>query len=257
MNEYKILSWNVNGIRASEKKGLIDWVQSVKPDILALQETKAKPEQLSAKLREPEGYSAYWNSAQRPGYSGVSVYAREEPLNIFLGFGQKVFDSEGRSITLEYPGFFIVNTYYPNGNASAQRLKYKLDFYQAFFKHIKTLRRKKKMIICCGDFNTAHTEIDLARPKENSKVSGFLPQERALLDDFINMGFSDTFRYFHKEPKQYSWWDYKTRARDRNVGWRLDYFFADTKYMKHINKAFILSDVFGSDHCPVGINLKI
>ncbi len=257
MSKYKIVSWNVNGIRASEKKGLIEWIQSFKPDILAIQETKAKPEQLSDKLKEPEGYYSYWNSAKRPGYSGVSVYTRKKLLNLISGFGEKIFDDEGRSITLEYPKFFLVNTYYPNGNASNERLEYKLAFYRAFFKYIKTLQKKKKMIICCGDFNIAHTEIDLSRPKENSKVSGFLPQERALLDDFINMGFSDTFRYFNKEAGQYSWWDYKTRARDRNVGWRLDYFFADTKYMSNINKAFILNEVYGSDHCPVGIDLKI
>ena len=257
MNKYKIISWNVNGIRASEKKGLIGWIQSVKPDILAIQETKAKPEQLSVGLRDPDGYYAYWNSALRLGYSGVCVYTREKALDKFAGFGKKKFDNEGRSITLEYPCFFLVNTYYPNGNASNERLDYKLDFYKAFFDYIKVLGKKKKMIICCGDFNTAHTPIDLARPKENSKVSGFLPQERALLDDFIDMGFSDTFRYFNKEPGQYSWWDYKTRARERNVGWRLDYFFAEAKYMSNISKAFILKDVYGSDHCPVGIEISV
>ena len=257
MKEYKILSWNVNGIRAAEKKGFIEWIQSVKPDILAIQETKADPQQLSIKLKEPEGYSAYWNSAQRSGYSGVSVYTRGKPLNTVLGFGKKIFDNEGRSITLEYTRFFLVNTYYPNGNSSQERLEYKLNFYRAFFDHIKALLKNKKMIICCGDFNTAHKEIDLTRPKENSNVSGFLPQERALLDDFIDMGFSDTFRHFNKDPENYSWWDYKTRARERNVGWRLDYFFVDKKYMKYISKAFILNEVYGSDHCPVGIILKI
>ncbi|MFH1093414.1 MAG: exodeoxyribonuclease III [Candidatus Omnitrophota bacterium] len=257
MNEYKILSWNVNGIRAAEKKGFLDWLGSVKPDILALQETKANPAQLNSRLKEPAGYSAYWNSARRLGYSGVSVYTREKPLNAGFGFGKKIFDNEGRSITLEYPGFFMVNTYFPNGSSSSERLDYKLDFYRMFFDHIKTLRKKKKIIICCGDFNTAHTEIDLARPKENSKVSGFLPQERMLIDEFIAMGFCDTFRHFNKEPGHYSWWDYKTSARERNVGWRLDYFFADVKYIKHISKAFILKEVYGSDHCPVGITLKI
>ncbi len=257
MKEYKILSWNVNGIRAAEKKGFLEWISSVKPDILAVQETKANPEQLSSKLREPEGYFSYWNYAQRKGYSGVAIFTREKPLNFVLGFGKKIFDNEGRSITLEYSRFFLVNTYFPNGNSSQQRLDYKLDFYSAFFDHIKKLQNKKKMIICCGDFNTAHTEIDLARPKENSMVSGFLPEERVLLDDFINMGFRDTFRYFNKEPGHYSWWDYKTRARLRNVGWRLDYFFADTKCMKYLSNAFIMKEVLGSDHCPVGIRIKL
>ncbi len=257
MNEYKILSWNVNGIRAAEKKGFIEWIGSIKPDVLAVQETKANPDQLSIKLKEPEGYSTYWNYAQRLGYSGVAVYTREKPLNVGLGFRKKIFDNEGRSITLEYPRFFLVNTYFPNGNSSQERLDYKLDFYRAFFEYIKTLQKKEKMIICCGDFNTAHTEIDLARPKENSTVSGFLPEERALLDAFIGMGFCDTFRHFNKEAGHYSWWDYKTRARERNVGWRLDYFFADRKCMKYISKAFIMKEVYGSDHCPVGIRIKL
>ena len=257
MEKYKILSWNVNGIRAAERKGILEWLSSSKPDILAIQETKAKPEQLSIKLKEPAGYSTYWNYAQRPGYSGVCVYSKQTPVNVVLGFGKKIFDNEGRSITVEFPGFFLVNIYFPNGNMSDERLNYKLDFYQAFFDYIRRLSKKKKMIICCGDFNTAHKEIDLARPKENSTVSGFLPEERALIDDFINMGFVDTFRCFNKEPGNYSWWDYKTRARERNVGWRLDYFFADKKFIKHINSAFIMKEVPGSDHCPVGIELKI
>lgn len=256
-HKYIFISWNVNGIRAIEKKGFLDWFKSENPDFLCLQETKASSEQLSKSLLEVEGYSAYWNQARKKGYSGVAIYTRMKPDNIEYGFGSEVFDQEGRVIILEYQSFFLINVYFPNGSSSAERLKFKLDFYLEFFKYIQKIQDKRKKIIVCGDWNTAHNEIDLARPKENRKTSGFLPEERALIDQFIDIGFIDTFRFLHKDMVAYSWWDYKTQARQRDVGWRLDYFFINNTASASLMDAFILKDVFGSDHCPVGISLAI
>jgi exodeoxyribonuclease III len=256
-SKYTFLSWNVNGIRAVEKKGFINWFSQENPDFLCLQETKAHPEQLSNNLLKVNSYSTYWNHAQKKGYSGVAVYSRVKPDNVEYGFGNKMFDQEGRILILEYEKFFLINIYFPNGNSSAERLKFKLDFYLEFFKYIQKIKNKQKKIIVCGDLNTAHNEIDLARPKENTKNSGFLPEERALIDQFIALGFIDTFRYRHKDAIAYSWWDYKTRARQRDVGWRLDYFFVNDLASASLLDAFIFKDVFGSDHCPVGISLKI
>ncbi|MFH1062257.1 MAG: exodeoxyribonuclease III [Candidatus Omnitrophota bacterium] len=256
-NKLTFLSWNVNGIRAIEKKGFLDWFKTENPDFLCLQETKAHPEQLSKSLLEVAGYRVYWNQAQKKGYSGVAIYTRFKPDNIEYGFNNKIFDQEGRVLILEYQSFVLINIYFPNGGGSAERLKFKLDFYQEFFKYIQKIKNKQKKIIICGDLNTAHNEIDLARPKENSKNSGFLPEERALIDQFIELGFVDTFRFRHKDTVAYSWWDYKTQARQRNIGWRLDYFFINDPASAALVDAFILKDVFGSDHCPVGISLKI
>lgn len=256
-NKYTFISWNVNGIRAIEKKGFIDWLNRQNPDFLCLQETKAHPEQLNSKLLEVKGYNTYWNKALKKGYSGVAVYSRLKPENVGYGFGNEIFDQEGRTLILEYADFFLINIYFPNGNSSAERLQFKVDFYLEFFKFIEKIMSRGKKIIVCGDLNTAHNEIDLARPKENSKNSGFLPEERALIDQFIDLGFVDTFRSLHKDTVAYSWWDYKTQARQRDVGWRLDYFFIDNASSSFLTDAFILNDVFGSDHCPVGITLKI
>ena len=222
-----------------------------------MQETKAHPEQLSKALLEVSGYTAYWNQAEKKGYSGVVVYSRIKPDNVEYGFGNKLFDQEGRVLILEYQSFFLINVYFPNGNSSGERLKFKLDFYLEFFEYIRKLQNKNKNIIVCGDLNTAHNEIDLARPKENIKNSGFLPEERALIDQFIELGFVDSFRFMHNDTVAYSWWDYKTQARQRDVGWRLDYFFVNDAASGSLVDAFILKDVFGSDHCPVGITLKI
>ena len=254
---YKMLSWNVNGVRAVEKRGFLQWLFEENPDILAIQETKAHPEQLSEELRTPQGYYTFWNHAEKKGYSGVAVFSHEEPLDIRYGFGNQAYDTEGRSLILEYPLFFFLNIYFPNGKMSQERLRFKLDFYGEFLSFIDTLRVKKKSIIVCGDFNTAHQEIDLARPRENSNVSGFLREERDWIDRFIDRGLVDTFRIFHEEPAQYTWWDFKSRARERNVGWRIDYFFIDKESISTVKDAFIMSDVYGSDHCPVGIALDL
>jgi exodeoxyribonuclease-3 len=255
MKKIRILSWNVNGLRAVHKKGFLDWLKKEKPDILCLQETKAQEEQLSDELINVEGYHSYFSSAVRKGYSGVAIYTKVEPKSIKKGFGIEKFDSEGRILIAEYPEFILFNIYYPNGKAREERLRYKMEFYDAFLKYVDKLKKKGKNIIICGDVNTAHKEIDLARPKENEKVSGFLPEEREWIDKFLSHGYVDTFRMFNQEPDNYTWWDQLTRARDRNVGWRIDYFYINENLKKKIKDAFIMPDVMGSDHCPIGIEI--
>ena len=253
----KIISWNVNGIRAVLNKGFFNWFKAESPDILCLQEIKALPEQVPPHLRNTPGYNVFWNSAEKKGYSGVITFSKDKPVDTKKGFGIEKFDKEGRIIINEFPSFILFNIYFPNGKKNKERLEYKLDFYDTFLGYADNLKAEGKNIIVCGDFNTAHQEIDLARPKENEKISGFLPVERAWIDTFIDHGYVDTFRYFNKEPNQYSWWDIKTKARERNVGWRIDYFFVNKEFIPHVKKAFIMKDVTGSDHCPVGIELKI
>lgn len=253
----RIICWNVNGIRAADRKGFYDWFKYENPDILCLQEIKALPEQFPPHLRNAPDYYLNISSAERKGYSGVATYSKIKPTKVKTGFGIEKFDKEGRIIITEYPDFYLFNIYFPNGKKNQERLDYKLDFYDTFLSYADNLKAAGKNIIVCGDFNTAHKEIDLARPKENSKVSGFLPIERAWIDTFIDHGYLDTFRLFNKEPQQYSWWDFKTRARDRNVGWRIDYFFVNNEFKSKITNGFIMQDVMGSDHCPVGIELTL
>ena len=255
MKKIRILSWNVNGIRAVHKKGFLDWLNKEKPDILCIQETKAQQEQLADELINVEGYNSYFSSAVRKGYSGVAIYTKAEPKSIKKGFGIEKFDSEGRILIAEYSEFILFNIYYPNGKAREERLHYKMDFYDAFLAYADKLKKKGKNLVICGDVNTAHKEIDLARPKENEKISGFLPEERAWMDKFVEHGYIDTFRMFNREPENYTWWDMMTRARERNVGWRIDYFFVSENFKKKVKNAFILSEVMGSDHCPIGIEI--
>jgi exodeoxyribonuclease-3 len=252
----KLISWNVNGIRAADKKGLYDWFSKEKPDVLCLQEIKALPEQLPPHLKNTPDYNIYINSAERKGYSGVATYTKQKPVDVKNGFGIEKFDIEGRTLITEFDDFVLFNIYYPNGKKNQERLDYKMDFYDTFLGYADNLKAQGKNIVVCGDFNTAHKEIDLARPKENEKVSGFLPIERAWIDTFVDHGYIDTFRHFNKDPEQYSWWDMKTRARERNVGWRIDYFFVNKEFIKHVKNAFIMQDVYGSDHCPVGIEIE-
>ncbi len=256
MEEIKLLCWNVNGIRAAKGKGFLDWLYRESPDIISLQETKAHIEQLDTDLKEPHGYYTYWNFPERKGYSGVAIFSKENPLSVQYDFDASELDPEGRVIIAEYPGFTLLNLYFPNGKKDESRLRYKMDFYDAFLRFADTLRAKDRKLVICGDLNTAHNEIDLARPKENAKVSGFLPMERAWMDKFVAHGYIDTFRHFNKEPNQYTWWDLKSGARERNVGWRLDYFFVSENLLPSVSKAFIMPEAMGSDHCPIGINLK-
>jgi exodeoxyribonuclease-3 len=238
-------------------KGLYDFIKKELPDIFCFQEIKAKVEQLPPHLKNPPNYHVFINPAERGGYSGVATYTKEKPIVIKKGFDIKKFDVEGRILISEFPLFTLFNIYFPNGKKNKERLNFKMDFYDAFLDYVDDLKTKGKNIIACGDFNTAHKEIDLARPKENEKISGFLPTERAWIDKFIEHGYIDTFRYLNKQPNQYSWWDMKTRARERNVGWRIDYFFVNKEFLHHVKNAFIMQDVMGSDHCPVGIEIKL
>jgi exodeoxyribonuclease-3 len=253
----RILSWNVNGIRAADRKGLYDWFKKDSPDILCLQEIKAQPEQVPPYLRNMPGYNIYWNPAERKGYSGVVTYTKERPIKTKNGFGIDKFDKEGRILINEFSSFVLFNIYFPNGKKNKERLDYKLDFYDTFLAYADNLKAEGKNIIVCGDFNTAHKEIDLARPKENEKISGFLPVERAWIDTFIDHGYVDTFRHFNKEADQYTWWDMKTRARERNVGWRIDYFFVNKEFLPYLKGAYIRKEVMGSDHCPIEIEINI
>lgn len=252
----KIISWNVNGIRSAHKKGFLDWLRSAGPDILCLQETKAQPDQLPPELLGPEGYVSHWHSAERKGYSGVAVYTTVEPHEVSTNMGIPKFDSEGRFMRLDFGDFALFNVYFPNGKAKSERLKFKLEFYDAFLDVLESQRKQQKRLIFVGDVNTAHNEIDLARPKENAKVSGFLPVERAWIDKVASLGYVDTFRFARPDTVQYSWWDMKTAARARNVGWRIDYVFASREVLDSVRDAFILPEVMGSDHCPVGIDLQ-
>jgi exodeoxyribonuclease III len=253
---YRLLSWNVNGLRAVLKKDFLLWLKKESPDVLCLQEIKAMQAQLPPDVLNYPGYHLTVNSAQRPGYSGVATFSKDKPVKVNTGCGLDHFDCEGRVIETEFPEFTLFNIYFPNGKMSPERLKYKMDFYAHYLDYFVKLRKKGKKVVICGDVNTAHKEIDLARPKENSKISGFLPEERAWMDKLVSKGFIDTFRVFDQSPQKYSWWDTLTRARERNVGWRIDYFFVSEDLKPHLIDAFILSDVMGSDHCPVGIVLK-
>ncbi|MGF7058014.1 exodeoxyribonuclease III [Brassicibacter mesophilus] len=251
----KIFSWNVNGIRAVQKKGFIEWVLKEKPDILCLQETKAHIEQLDDELVNIPGYYSYFSSGERKGYSGVATYTKQKPLSVSHGIGVERFDSEGRILVTEYPEFTLLNIYFPNGQKDEDRLKYKMEFYDAILDYCEELKKQGKKLIISGDYNTAHKGIDLKNPKENEDRSGFLPIERAWLDKFISYGYIDTFRYFYPDEEKYSWWSYKFKARDRNIGWRIDYHFVSDNLINEVKEAEIRNDVSGSDHCPIVIYL--
>ena len=256
MSSIRALSWNVNGIRAAEKKGFLSWLAETDPDILCLQETKANVDQLSAALKQVEGYHIYFSSAERKGYSGVALYSKTEPTNVTYGLGIEKFDVEGRVIRADYQGFVLFTVYFPNGQSSAERLQYKMDFYDAFLELVDKVREGGRNVVVCGDVNTAHKEIDLARPKANENTSGFLPQERAWMDKYFSHGHVDTLRLFNQEPENYTYWDMISRARERNVGWRIDYFFVNQEFAKYLTGAHIFPDVMGSDHCPIGIDIS-
>jgi len=249
-----LYSWNVNGLRALHKKGFLDWLQQTQPDILCLQETKCHPDQLPEALRQPEGYHSYWASAVKKGYSGVAIYTRTEPLSVQVGLGIERFDNEGRTLVADYGRFILINAYFPSGSSGAERIQYKLDYYAAFLDYCNQLQAAGKNIIFCGDVNTAHHPIDLARPTQNKKTSGFLPEERAWMDEVVAAGYVDTFRARHPDTTgAYSWWTVRSGARERNVGWRLDYFFVSQSFWPRVTNAAIHPEVYGSDHCPVSL----
>ena len=258
MTALTLLSWNVNGIRAIQRKGAFDELMAMGADVVCVQETKAQIDQLDDALIKPDGYHAYYSSAERKGYSGVALFSKLQPTLVEYGLGIDRFDSEGRTVIAHYDKFTVMNHYYPNGKQSNDRLQYKMDFYDAWLEYTDALVQKGHHVIICGDVNTAHKPIDLARPAENANISGFLPVERAWIDTFLSRGFIDTFRLFHpEEPEQYTWWNMQTRARERNVGWRIDYFFVNEAFKDNVKDAFILPDVMGSDHCPIGIVIEV
>ncbi len=254
----KIISWNVNGIRALYKKGQWAWLMKESPDIFCLQETKAEPEQLPEEVRNPAGYHSFFDfSKGRKGYSGVAIYTKKAPNKVEYIMGVKTLDQEGRLVSAYFDDFVLINVYFPNGGASPERLKFKLNFYKEFLKYIEKLRKGGENIIFCGDVNTAHTAIDLARPKANEKNTGFLPIERKWIDKVITHGYVDIFRYLYPEKKDaYSYWDQKTFARERNVGWRIDYFFVNSEMLSKVQSMEMLEKITGSDHCPICLYLK-
>lgn len=253
-----IISWNVNGLRAVHRKGNIAEVFHMKPDILCIQETKSLPEQLPAELKDPEGYHSYFHFPTiKKGYSGVAIYSQEKPLKVSRDIGIEEMDKEGRLIMAEYNDFIVVNVYFPNGGGAPERLRYKLDFYDYLLDFINKLHKKHSNIILCGDINLAHQPIDLARPKENETHVGFLPIERAWMSKLIANGWVDVFRHFYPDKAgAYTYWDMKTFSRERNVGWRIDYFFISPEMLGKIKSMEILDNILGSDHCPIRLTIK-
>ncbi|MDR0550730.1 MAG: exodeoxyribonuclease III [Spirochaetaceae bacterium] len=258
----RIISWNVNGIRAVEKRGFAEWLAAENPDVLCVQETKATPEQLAPSLVSPpdkdgKPYKSYWASAKKKGYSGTAIYTKEEPKN--TGFlDDERFDGEGRVLYAEFPNVTVISAYFPNSQDAGARLGYKLDFCAAMLDYCKKLVKQKKNFVLCGDYNIAHTPIDLARPKDNEGNAGYLPEERAWMDKWTSSGFCDTFRHFHPgEAGHYSWWSYRMKARERNIGWRIDYHCVNEDFMPAVKSSVIRSEVMGSDHCPIQLDLDI
>ncbi|RAP32775.1 exodeoxyribonuclease III [Candidatus Marinamargulisbacteria bacterium SCGC AG-439-L15] len=257
MKNMKIISWNVNGIRACVKKGFLEYLKNSQVDMICLQETKIAIEDLDDLIKDPPGYYGIWHSAERKGYSGTAILTKHKPLSVTEGFGNPKYDCEGRVTMAEYDDFYLFSVYFPNGQKDETRLQYKLEFYRDFFEYCEDLRTTGKGLVICGDYNTAHYPIDLARPKENEGTSGFLPIERDWMDKIVKMGYVDTFRLFNQDPNNYSWWSYRTRARERNIGWRIDYTFVNDTFKDKVSSAFIDAEILGSDHCPVGITLNL
>ncbi len=254
----KIISWNVNGIRAVAKKNFFNDLEQMSPDILCLQETKAQDDQVAEALAPVSGYFIYSNSAEKKGYSGTAILSRTEPLNVSRDIGVAEHDTEGRVLCLEYPSFFLVDVYVPNSGNDLRRLDYRQSWDLAFFNYLKNLEKEKPVIVC-GDFNVAHKEIDLARPKPNyNKSAGFMQEEIDGMDRFTQGGFKDSFRHFFPDKTDsYSWWSYRAGARAKNVGWRIDYFLVSSSLAPTLKNAVIMNEVMGSDHCPVGIELQL
>lgn len=251
----KLISWNVNGIRAVAKKNFFEFLQEESPDVLAIQETKAQKDQLDETLTAPDGYHTYWFDAQKKGYSGVAIFSKKEPKQVIYGLQEEEFDHEGRAITVEYEDFYLVNCYFPNSQDQLARLDYKIRFFDKIQAHCAELA-KTKTVALCGDYNVAHTAIDLANPKRNEKNPGYAIEERDAMTKFLDSGFVDTFRMFNTNPEQYTWWSYRFRAREKNIGWRIDYFCVDEKSRTRVSDAAIYAQTLGSDHCPVALWLR-
>lgn len=251
-----ITTWNINGIRAAMRKGIDRWIKEFSPDVICFQEIKAKPEQFDSSVFESMGYRCVWNSAERAGYSGVGVLLKKQPFEIRYGLGDPKFDHEGRVIWLSYPDFELFNIYFPNGGRSLERVPFKLEFYELLLKICDSLHNENKNIIITGDINTAHNEIDLKNPKANQKNTGFLPEERIWIDYYLHHGFIDIYRQLYPDRIQYTWWTYRMNARQKGVGWRLDYFLISQKLKEKVRDVIIHDEVRGSDHCPVTLQLN-
>ncbi len=254
---WKLISWNVNGIRAAEKKGFLEWLTASNADVVAIQETKAHPDQLSKELLDPPGYQSAWSAAEKKGYSGTGTYYKVPPRITSMGLNEARFDTEGRVLIHEFEPFTLFNIYFPNGGRGPEWVTHKLAFYRRFLELAGERIRKGQSIVVTGDFNTAYAEIDIARPKENVAHSGFMPEERRGLGEFFELGLVDTFRHLHPDTVKYSWWDMVSRARERNVGWRLDYFMVSPDLKDCIVTADIHDEVMGSDHCPISVVLEV
>lgn len=253
----KITTWNVNGLRAVLNKGALGWLPQFAPDILCLQEIKVRPEQLSEGQRQAfQGYTDFWNPAERAGYSGVATFCSQEPDSVQIGMGEARFDPEGRVIVTRHPGFLLYNIYFPNGQRGQERVGYKLDFYARLLEICDELHGSGENLVICGDFNTAHQEIDLRNPKQNQNTSGFLPEERVWIDHFLSHGFVDAYRALYPQRVQYTWWTYRMGARQRNIGWRLDYFLVSEGLMPCVQDVVVHGEIQGSDHCPVTLELN-
>jgi exodeoxyribonuclease-3 len=255
-----VLAWNVNGIRSVARKGFLEWLERESPDIVALQETRVDTEALSPALRDLPGYHSAWTFPKRKGYSGVATFSRVAPSRVHNSLGKPRFDDEGRFVATEFERFILFNVYFPKGSGTLRdnsRVPYKLAFYDALFAHIRQIgRRRGKPLIVAGDFNTAHREVDLENWRSNRKNSGFLPEERAKLEQHLKRGFVDIYREHHPERKQYTWWSQRFGVREKNIGWRIDYLWVSEELRPHVSEAFILDQVRGSDHCPLGILLE-
>jgi len=249
----KFISWNVNGLRACLQKGFLEFFQAADADIFCLQETKLQAGQVELDL---PGYHQFWNYAEKKGYSGTAIFTKQEPLSVTYGLGVPELDTEGRCITLEYPGFYLVNCYTPNAQDGLKRLDHRMAWDDAYRAHLQMLDAKKP-VIACGDLNVAHQEIDLKNPKTNHQNAGFSDEERGKFTELLAAGFTDTFRALYPDKVQYSWWSYMMKAREKNVGWRIDYFVVSNRLFPRVRDSFILTDVMGSDHCPVGIELEV
>ncbi len=252
----KIITYNVNGLRAAVSKGLPEWLVQENPDILCLQETKLQPDQYPAEVFEALGYKAYLYSAQKKGYSGVAILTKQEPDHVEYGMGIEAYDNEGRFIRADFGDLSVVSVYHPSGTSGDERQAFKMVWLEDFQKYVTELRKTRPNLILCGDYNIAHTEIDLARPKQNEGNPGYLPEERSFMTKFLEAGYVDTFRHFRPTEVKYSWWSYRMMARSKNIGWRIDYHCVNKDFIDRVVDVEILNEVEGSDHCPVYIEVK-
>jgi len=247
----KIVTYNINGIRAALRKGLDEWLKSIDPDIICLQEIKAREEQFDSSIFTNLGYHCYWYSAQKPGYSGTAILCKEKPIKVTYGMNYESYDKEGRVMRVDFETYSVISVYMPSGSSGDSRQAFKMTFLEDFHNYISELIQRVPNLIIAGDYNICHKAIDIHNPQRNQNTSGFLPEEREWLSSFIDLGFIDTFRYFNREPHQYSWWSYRANARAKNLGWRIDYLLATQSMESRLNRATILSQATHSDHCPV------